>query len=223
MEAIDFRVAGSRSYTSSLTVLLQDKSATGLLSGQSPCGKIAVKVDPLPVSLSSERVPPIKLTRPRQIASPSPLPSTEWTVVLSTRLNSLKSSACLLFGIPIPVSLTERCTMAVSPTRDADSSRTTPPSPVNFTAFPKRLMSSCFIRMVSPTRTEGTSGSMVTVKESSFSFMRTLIKLITSCRRSITLYGSLTRVIFFASMREKSRISFITESSSEADERTWAT
>ncbi len=63
---------------------------------------------PWPGSLSTQIRPPISRTSVEEIVRPSPVPPNRRVVDPSAWLNASKIVACLLCGMPMPVSLTEK-------------------------------------------------------------------------------------------------------------------
>ncbi len=66
---------------------------------------------PRPTSLSSQILPPIRSTSRAAIASPRPVPPWRRVVELSACSNMPKTTACFSDGMPMPVSLTVKCSV----------------------------------------------------------------------------------------------------------------
>src|SRR5215813_3795935 len=126
-------------------VILHDQNQLG---GGDLSGKVKLKVEPLPTSLSTQIFPPCSSTNFLAKVNPSPVPSIFLALSPPTWRNSSKIFAWSSGEIPIPVSLTEISTepsacLALMPIR--------PPSGVNLTALESRLSRICLILRSSPT------------------------------------------------------------------------
>ena len=77
---------------------------------------------PCPGSLSTQIRPSIISTRREAMASPSPVPPWRRVIEASACSNISKMAACLSAGMPMPVSLTQKCSAAS--VGDSDSART---------------------------------------------------------------------------------------------------
>ncbi|GAK52609.1 hypothetical protein U14_03861 [Candidatus Moduliflexus flocculans] len=118
--------------------------ATGI--GSAICfniaGSVKVNVVPLPTSLSSAIAPCSSLAYSRAIESPSPVPPNSREIEPSACWNASKTSCCLSFGIPTPVSSTEISTVSALPGICAARS-VTDPCLVNLNALASRLRRIC--------------------------------------------------------------------------------
>ena len=105
------------------------------------CGIDTVKIEPLPYSLSTSIVPPMRSTRLLVIASPKPVPSTVLLRSISRRSNLLKRTSLSSGLIPIPVSHTVITRIILLSSAFFERSlRLTEPLSVYLTALFKRLV-----------------------------------------------------------------------------------
>ena len=130
--------------------------ATGLPRS---CTTVKKNVLPCPGSLSTQMRPPIIWTSCREIVNPSPVPPYRRVVPPSAWEKLSKISFCLSFGIPMPVSDSEKSSSTFfSSALSRLTSTETSPSSVNLMALPTRLTSTWRSRSGSPRTAIGTSG-----------------------------------------------------------------
>ena len=137
-------------------------TASKPVSRASPLRNCTVKwkVLPVPGELSTHRRPPMSWTIFAEIASPRPVPPYCRVVELSACSNTLKMVCCFSGGMPIPVSLTEKCSMASSSFQLSNATdNTTSPCSVNLMELPIRFVNTCRRRPGSPATSSGTSVS----------------------------------------------------------------
>src|SRR5215831_18482404 len=186
-------------------VILQGQNQLG---GDDLSGKLKLKVEPLPTSLSTQILPPCSSTNFLARVSPSPVPSFLWAYSPPTWRNSSKIVGCSAGGIPIPVSLTEisapfSVLLAVMLIR--------PPSGVNFTALERRLRRICLIFRSSPTYSPSRSStSKSSVIPCLTARSRTNVRALSMAKGRSNLASSSS--MRPASTLERSRISLISES-----------
>src|SRR5215468_12544526 len=186
-------------------VILQGQNQLG---GDDLSGKLKLKVEPLPTSLSTQIFPPCSSTNFLAKVSPSPVPSILCVESEPTCRNSSKIFGWSSGEMPIPVSLTEisapfSVLLAVMLIR--------PPSGVNFTALDKRLSRICLILRSSP---------MYSPNRSSTSTSKVIPCLTARSRtnvRALSIANGRSNSASSNSMRpastlERSRISLIRES-----------
>ena len=109
-------------------------------------GRLIVNSVPVPTSLLTSIVPPIRSTIFFEIAIPRPLPSVLSIRLSFSRVKGLKISLKNSGLIPIPVSLTVNMNQALAAFSDAASSiskLTVPPGGVNLEALESTLISTC--------------------------------------------------------------------------------
>ena len=180
--------SGTRSSTA-ITAAALASTASGLgaplvrISGRSRArsrdGRNSEKRLPRPGSDSTWISPPSSRAISREIDSPRPVPPYFRDVVPSACWNASKIASSLSLGIPTPLSVTRNAI-----TRSASSSpslvnavsvgaypidRLTPPLWVNLNAFDSRFLRIWPRRCSSETIDGGSSGSISTLKSSSFS------------------------------------------------------
>ena len=144
-----------------------------------PKGRSIVKVLPLPSSLWTSILPPIKLTRLCVIASPKPVPPKCWAISAVScskgRNTRLKNS----FFMPIPLSLmTQRKWICSGLVCFSDNLIVTlPPRGVNLTALAITLINTWLTRSGSPTRHSWRMSFVMISKLTPFSLAWGSIKL----------------------------------------------
>mmetsp|Transcript_10649 Transcript_10649/g.33733 ORF Transcript_10649/g.33733 Transcript_10649/m.33733 type:complete len:420 (-) Transcript_10649:1003-2262(-) len=118
------------------------------------------KVDPTPISDSTDTEPPISSDSCLQMNRPRPVPPYSRVVDSSTCENSRNSFCCPSSLMPMPVSRTDTVHSYAGPSDDARTTLSrltiisTSPSMVNFSALPSRLCRTWRTRVTSP-RTHG--------------------------------------------------------------------
>ena len=159
-------------------------------------------------------LPPINCTSRSDIARPRPVEPARTFCAFSPFSNGWNSFSCILAEMPLPLSLTAKRTVQVSPTGPAASMlRSTSPLVVNLFALPTRFNRTCRMRSLSPTIVSGNDGSIMTCIRLPFSFASTAATSATSCasvasEKAPSLSGS-----FPASSRVRSRISLMSVNS----------
>ena len=125
---------------------------------------------------------------------------------------------CLSIGMPIPVSVTEKCSTTSAPSPfSTPACNTTSPRSVNLMAFPTRFTMIRPSRLGSPTRSSGMSGGKCEANSRPFSCARTANTFIVSATVSRNLNSTRSNSSFRASTFEKSRMSLIKSRSDAAE------
>ena len=174
---------------------------------------MTIKVVPTPYSLSTSIVPSISSIREWVIASPSPLPSTVLFLSTSNLLNLSKRESISSGFMPIPVSFTLRTRRIPFSCSIPLSESVILPSCVYFTALFKIFTITWRILISSPKSLSGIVSSMSNCSFRAFccAFKFTILK--TSLSTEDRSYSASCISILPDSILEKSRISFIRESS----------
>ena len=116
-------------------------------------GSVNWKTLPAPTVLSTQIRPPIMPTSCREMARPRPVPPYFLAVEVSACEKAWKSLPICSCVNPMPVSATEKCSVALVAVCSPQTQLTsTPPLLVNLTALPIRLVSICVSRSGSPSR-----------------------------------------------------------------------
>ena len=144
------------------------------------------------------------------IASPRPVPSMLLVFLRSRRSKGSKRRSISSGRMPMPVSVTQTLKRIES---DILSSsfimNSTRPASVYFTAFVSRFVIICLTRISSPSKTDGSSGSMLNTSSSPFASARNCTRLYRSTTTDLTEYSSFSMLSFPFSILEKSRMSLI--------------
>ena len=176
--------------------------------------------------LSAVTVPSMSSARRRLIASPRPVPPYRRAIDASAWLNDLNSRPSRSGGMPMPVSLTaistsqrERSVPSPSTTGWPESSTSTSPRSVNFTALVSRLSTTCRMRPRSPRRAGGRLGDVT--RRRPIPFARAVGARTASAAATVssTENGSDSSSNRPASIFEKSRMSLMIVSSASPDVR----
>ena len=128
-----------------------------LSSPITPCSTEKPKVDPLPYSLMTESFVPINERSSCTMLMPRPVPSIFLFLSSSSLWNGVKRASISSSLMPIPVSVTLKLRFILFPAGPSESSakstsRATEPSMVYFTAFVRRFITHCLMRISSPKR-----------------------------------------------------------------------
>ncbi len=180
-----------------------------------------MKVAPSPGSLATQIRPPISRTSVDEIVRPRPVPPNRRVVDPSACMNGSKMVPCLSGAIPIPVSVTSKCSMVDLSVRECSPTVTsTCPLDVNLIALPTRFDSTWRTRTGSPTIPSGTSDWISHISSSPFSSAFTASGFSVCCTSSRTENEIASSSSLRDSILEKSRMSLRIESSESADDLT---
>ena len=167
-----------------------------------------LNVLPRPTVLSRRNCPPIRLTKCREIVSPSPVPPYLRVVDESTCVKLANIVSCFSIGTPMPVSSTEIRNPIESASCDIRSTRSAiPPHSVNLMAFPTRFNKICLSLVGSPRTREATEVDTLPIRLNPFSSARMEYKSTvsaTTVRRSNSVLSSVSKP---ASIFDRSRMS----------------
>ncbi|MBV6475800.1 MAG: hypothetical protein MOGDAGHF_01366 [Rhodocyclaceae bacterium] len=207
MAAVISRADSLSSTTSTRAAAGTPEVAPAAASGCTPKRAVKWNTDPRPGSLSTQMRPPISSTSALEIARPRPVPPYLRVVELSAWLKGWKSLAHCSGVMPMPLSLTRKCSsMSSAPPPARSTPITTSPRSVNLTALLARLTRTWPSRSGSPTSVAGRSGGTSKSSSSPLSsaLMPTMLARlsITSSRRKPTF----SMAILPASTLEKSRM-----------------
>ena len=173
---------------------------------------------PRPTWLSTHTRPPINSASCAHIASPRPVPPYFRVVEVSACAKASKILFCFSIGMPIPVSVTEKCNITSVISRfSTPACNTTSPRSVNLIAFPTRFTMIRPSRLGSPTRSSGMSGGKCDTSSRPFSCARTASTFIVSATVSRSSNSTRSNSSLRASTFEKSRMSLIKSSSDAAE------
>ena len=104
------------------------------------------------------------------MARPSPVPPNSRVSFCCAKAS--KTSSCFSFGMPMPVSRTSKRRETPSASRSPVTLSTISPTSVNFTALPRRLMSTWRSRPGSPVTRTGSSGATLQMSSTSCAWAR---------------------------------------------------
>lgn len=210
-------VAASGSAVSSVAARPSNDRAA---AGGAPAGcrsarAVNQKVLPRPGSLTTPISPPSSPTSALQMARPRPVPPKRSEMPSSAWVKRSKIRPAASGAMPMPVSDTSKRSRRPpgSGPSAASTATTTSPASVNFTALPTRFSSTSRRCPASPTRRPGARGVAWTSSRSPFSRACACSRRRTSSSRACRSSGSARRMPAPASMRAKSRMPLIIDSS----------